>query len=154
MVGKDGAGSQTEKDDRRVVEDNEKEERRRLRERLGRETLQGTIKRYSYDRSTFEACLDMSRGGGEKDDGLGGVNTGSRRKESNVTRSNRLKTLGKKKFGGANKIKGPKSKSGREPGLGNSVSSQGSIRRYFSTEARPEEVGNSPGSSKNPTNTC
>ena len=92
--------------------------------------------------------------GGEKDGGLGGVNIGSRRMESNVTQSNRRKTLGKKKFWGKTKTKGPKSKSGREPELGHSVSSQGSIRRYFSTTTRPEEVGNKPGNSKNDTNTC
>ena len=91
-------------------------------------------------------------GGGEKDR-LGGVKHGTKDPKSDETRSNCRKTKGSKKLGGTKKPKGAKSKAGKEPAVGESASSQGSIKKHFQPITRPEEICNSPGNSLKETNT-
>ena len=123
---------------------------------LNKNTIQGSIKKFTINRVPFEAWSAKSKGGGKgggEKDRLSGARHGTKDHKSDRTRSNIRKTKGIKNLGGNKKLKGAKSKAGKEPAVGESDSSQRDIRNHFRSLTRPEEVWISPGNSLTNINT-
>ena len=117
---------------------------------LNKNTMQGSIKKFTFNRVPFEAWPAKSKGGGKgggEKDRLSGVRHGTKDHKLDRTRSNIRKTKGNKNLGGNKKLKGAKSKAGKKPAVGESDSSQWDIRNHFRSLARPEEIWISPGNS-------
>ena len=146
VVGDDGKWSGSEKDDDGMVEDGLSDERVRLLERLNRENKQGTLTNFCIEFSSFGARKTTGEGGGWKEGGAERkMNGGSWPPSSTVQNCGGSKNRGTRKIkaqASKKQKKGAKSVSGREPGQGpKPVSSQGSLRNYFSVEERLVEIG-------------
>ena len=137
------------------VEKDDGEDRRRLLQRLNT-SKQGTISHFLTNGNYFGASSTNGNGGGDTRDGMDGRKTGRRWRKACVTTDRISKPMGFKKTKAPANIKrkrGAKSKTGKETGLERSDSSQSTLLGFIRWEARPEEVGNSPGSSRKDTNT-
>ena len=126
-----------------LVEDDYRDEQRRVVERINKQIIQGTVKNYCIDKSSLGGAEPKENGGGSKRDGEDRSMVEPRLKEAFVSNRYGVKIKGfKKKAMAKKKTKlGAKSKSGKKPVLREPDSDQLGIRSFFLSGARPESIG-------------